>query len=441
MRTILQDMKSACLCTCMVWGWALFLLSSCYKPVDVEDPQEQDKCELTVGVCADDEEGLYPTLLCVYDETGKNVFSGRMTDDNPELHLSLPWGKYRMVALSGTDYYVLPRQYTLDAVIEQSEAQLPLIPLYMGQANLSLSSNTAKATLLLARQSASLLPILYNVPDEVESMQFTLSTLFTAVSMQGEWLSPAAVTFPMVKEGDVWTTPQSVYMFPSKSQNTVVSVQADCNGQVMYYTFNVSNNLHAGLDYGLEVRLDEAQEAYTLEVNSEGLEDKTPDTLLVDALPTHYPALWHNMILAHIALTGEDEADLLLLSSNEWEEVYSAYSAAPDDALCISSQYVESSEALGYMLRWTVPTKAEAQLLHSLYAGQHLYALNEVLSAQGMPVVADVNDNGKVIRYLCSNGQQTFTFAADNSSVSKAGSKTTYRLRLVRRLHVKRQSN
>ena len=107
---------------------------------------------------------------------------------------------------------------------------------------------------------------------------------------------------------------------------------------------------------------------------------------------------------------AEDETDgrytvttVTLLSASEWVGVPSANALENSEvAQQLSDECAEAGEA-----GWRIPTRAQAQLIRQL-------CCDELLESE---------------RYLCDGG--AFTFARDSKTVSKAGTKKRYALRLV----------
>lgn len=94
---------------------------------------------------------------------------------------------------------------------------------------------------------------------------------------------------------------------------------------------------------------------------------------------------------------------LTLLSASEWVGVPSANAQEKSEvAQLLADECAEAGET-----GWRMPTRGEAQLIRQLCS-------DELLESE---------------RYLCDGG--TFTFARDSKTVSKAGTKKRYALRLV----------
>ena len=98
-----------------------------------------------------------------------------------------------------------------------------------------------------------------------------------------------------------------------------------------------------------------------------------------------------------------DVIALTLLSASEWVGVPSANAQEKSEvAQLLADECAEAGET-----GWRMPTRGEAQLIRQL-------CCDELIASE---------------RYLCDGG--TFTFARDSKTVSKAGTKKRYAMRLV----------
>lgn len=429
---------------------AALFLSGCYDPIGEPDttPSEPE-CSLTLTLFDATSHAQYPATVCVYGEEGGYTHMSTFDNANDTLRLTLPRGRYRLVALSGTACYHLPTDYALHSVISQNEALLPTSPLLMAQADVTLSSATATAALPLVPQAASLSFTATGVPSRATQVHATLSTLYTAVTLGGEWQSALPVTFPLVRNDLQWSTTRSYYLFPSRSSNLVLTLQVMVDGSTEYYSYHLPQHLDAGYDYNVQVSLAQGVLSPSIVISGEGNDLPSADTLTVSDFPTSAPSLWHGLVLAHMSMLSADRADILLISANEWDEVSSAYSADPTNAVSIARQYTEMCDinlspstlpnaTSGLVTQWHIPTPDQATLLRSLYTDAQAYMLNAQLASIQMPGITATDLNGHPERYLCTDGQQTYSFAAGSTSISKAGTKATYRLRLVKQIHLRR---
>lgn len=137
-----------------------------------------------------------------------------------------------------------------------------------------------------------------------------------------------------------------------------------------------------------------------------------------------------------LSYTDDDECERsLYISLCEWDAVPSAFSeVANDRAIELASKYVE-----GDISGWRIPTREEAVQLREIYGSTPPYVsdrfneLNEqIINNGGRELRAwEKKDSNPAYRYLCEDGTYTFSLK-QGSNITKAGTKTTYHLRLVK---------
>ena len=122
----------------------------------------------------------------------------------------------------------------------------------------------------------------------------------------------------------------------------------------------------------------------------------------------------------HLLIEGQ-----FYFALHDYYPVMSAY-AAPE----LLAEYV-ATYTEGDLKNWRIPTEDEARFMKEIFATTSIadktsptYWLNIALAN----IQADLLDTS--MRYLCEDGTKTFRFYP-NTNITKAGSKTKYRLRLV----------
>lgn len=161
-----------------------------------------------------------------------------------------------------------------------------------------------------------------------------------------------------------------------------------------------------------------------------GLSDTLPTEIIeVEAIPTPC-TLWQGHIVALVEpINGSSatppfkegwEGLVTLLSLHEWSNLPSALHATnPTEASTLARGYQEYD-----LPHWRIPTATQAKALKAAYPA--------VTVPEGLPLSPDA-------RYLCEEGTKSFSFAP-GTTISTAGTKaTTYRLRLVKTLHLKQK--
>lgn len=421
-------------------GCTTLLLSSCYQPEEEKEETVTD-CQWTLSVVAPIGLNKYPAYLFIFDTEGQPQSHLTLSEQHPRRSLSLPYGTYHIVALSGTQGYIIPRSLSLQSVIQMPTDVLPNAPLLMGQADVTLGAPTASTHLQLKSQAAAVSVQVDSLSADTERVRVSLAPCYTTIDLESNYAAASEIPFFLQPSADQWQS-STCYLFPSPSTNTQtrLHLEIDRTNESIRYDIDFDQPLCTTHEYLFKVTMVNDQPRGELFTNELLLPDLTGDTLTLSTFPTVTPCLWEGHVLAHFTRTDADEGDFLLLSLNEWTEVPSANNSAyPTEAQHIASQYSEGDDLSNLLSGWTIPTKEEAQQLRSLYAGNATYALNELFDELDLPGVATTTAKGAAIRYLCNDGEHTFSFAPEASTISKAGTKATYHLRLVKHLHVKRK--
>ena len=429
-----------CIRLLLAWlGCTMCLYTSCYKGEEAEEESRSTTCQLTVSVFASLGIDKYPAYLLIYDDEGKQVAQCTLTEKRPQQNVELPCRPYHLVAVGGTSSYIIPQTQNLQSLVRLSTNSLPTRPLLMGHADVTLGAATASASLQLVPQTAAVSVQVDCLPSSTRQVKITLKPLYSTIDFAGHYASETEINLPIAQADDSWFT-DTYQLFPTQETLTQLHLEVETAEEMRpnyYFTFPP---LQAAKTYQISISMAGVDPTSEITYIDDPSLASANDTITLSTFPSSTPALWLGHVLAHFAQTSADEGDLLLLSQNEWIDVPSAnHPDTPDEALSIAAQYAEGNDTIGLLAGWTIPSKEEAMLLRSLYEGSATYALNELLNQLSMPTIETNTDKGAVIRYLCNDGEHTFTFASGSSTISKAGSKATYHLRLVKRIHVKRK--
>lgn len=429
-----------CIRLLLAWlGCTMCLYTSCYKSEEEEEESRSTTCQLTVSVFASLGIDKYPAYLLIYDDEGKQVAQCTLTEKRPQQTVELPCRPYHLVAVGGTSSYIIPQTQNLQSLVRLSTNSLPTRPLLMGHADVTLGAATASISLQLVPQTAAVSVQVDSLPPTTRQVKVTMKPLYSAIDFAGHYTSETEINLPITQIGDSWFT-ETYQLFPTQETKTQLHLEVETADTSILYVSEFIKPLQAATEYHISISLAGAEPSSEIIYIDDPSLASSNDTITLSTFPSITPALWHGHVLAHFAQTSADEGDLLLLSRNEWIDVPSAnHPDTPDEALSIAAKYAEGNDTIGLLAGWTIPSKEEAMLLRSLYEGSATYALNELLNQLSMPTIETNTDKGAVIRYLCNDGEHTFTFASGSSTISKAGSKATYHLRLVKRIHVKRK--
>lgn len=420
----------------------LFLFSACTRVEMEEMENEKQAYSLKVNTRAGQGSNLsYPIMVFAFREDGTLADSFELTSSGDKLSFNLAEGNYHLVALANHYHYSLPEEYTYSSVLQMPAEHYSTDPLMVGNASVSLGKSSQTVNITMSYVVCSLSIALTDVPEDVTGVDVCLANIQTTRSIAGECSGSESVQIPCVEEDGVWQT-GTFYVLGSQS-NPIISITLTNDEESVTYGYTYSTRLIPGSPYrfcgsyqdGLVISGNLSSPAWgnLVEVGftfGPGATDK-PDDIYVDALPSA-GSIWNGHLVAKTMNTTESESDLLLLSLEEWADLTSAYyTADPYVAERIKVEYSEDN-----LSEWRIPTKDEATVLKGTYYGTDLQAFNTVIESANGTCISDEDGNGTNVRYLCEDA--TYTYAFKNSvGITKAGSTvTTYRLRLVKTVHV-----
>ena len=137
--------------------------------------------------------------------------------------------------------------------------------------------------------------------------------------------------------------------------------------------------------------------------------------------------------MSHVILLADtvskEKVDVMYISLYEWSDIASSFSLDNGaDAGVIASEYVE-----GDLTGWHIPSLDEVRRIKAYYDGMttRMSDLNHRLEACNAKPVCLADASGKTYRYLCSDGDSTFSFRKGYYTL-KAGATVKYNLRLVK---------
>lgn len=421
----------------------LSLFSACYDPIeDSSEEEEKDDSSVsqttgTLDVHVKSKGEINdPVYLFVFDSQGSVVSRITLTNaDNLQTSFQLAKGNYRVAAFSGTSGYVVPTTFSADSYFSFLEDNYSASPLLMGQADVTIVSERQVLGLMLESQVAQVDISLDEVPEEATAVQVSFGPQYTHLSLFGE-LSVADRTLLSCHRQSAghWRSDSPCFVLPGSTSSMVMTLHVQFPDSTVSYGHNFNYGLQAGRDYHFSGHCSEISVPVDTASNNEDFHFGTEETTdPLDSLPVLYVSalpkacsmadFW---VVAALQERSDNLCVAMLVSLSDWKEVASAYSATnAQEAAMIAQGYQE------YGLEdWHIPSREDANLLKKLYAVPNLDALNQVLAqADGTPLQS-LDSKDKAVRYLCNEAQHTFSFAS--GSITQAGAKTLYRLRLVK---------
>ncbi|MBE6280798.1 MAG: hypothetical protein E7095_01860 [Bacteroides sp.] len=413
--------KTLILLFCLLVG---LLLWGCQQLQDL-DEEEAPQLLKVKARAASNEKIAYPLYLYAFDKDGRCAASQVINSAEELPSLTLPAGGYRIVALSDVSGgYVLPEHPEADAPILLESTAGAQTPLMVGKADVTIGSRSSSLNITLRYAVSAISAALNEIPEDVEAVHLLLSPLHASLCMNGEYGSDThQLDIPCTRdENKVWRT-DTVYAFPGSGQETLFSVQLtrkDGNRQTYAYTyrgipeanrpFNLSGNYTGAISVDGTFIIEGWDTAIDVSFTFGSTQEEEPSDGPTEEEDNDTPQvgrIWKDGIV--VETKGNE---VLLMSTEEWI-------ATVDEVESI----LEEEEG------WHVPTYEEAQLLKATFGGRELDELNEqIVDYNGTLPEVDGEE-----RYLCDKGGVYYSFIfADGTTISKAGSKRSYYVRLLK---------
>lgn len=391
----------------------------------------------------------YPVRIYAFDENNICRGSAIIADEAENTTtMKLPKGVYRMTAVSLPDAYPFADSgISPSSILQMPEGGHALSPFSTGNADITVSSSASQSvSIRMGYRQAAVNVALLNTPANVTGMDISLSSPYRTMSIGGSYGDAKSVTVPCVRSGDAWDT-GTFYIMPTQQSQTVLTMHltlADGSSESYSYTYNAA--LDAGTPYVFTGKYDSVESSADISASIQGGEwgapvaadfcfgpgadedtEKNSTTWYVASLPKAGDVVNGHVVIASSG-TSSAEAELLLVSLDEWSNVYSIENEEKAaETTSIVNNYSEDG-----LREWRIPTEAEARLLHDMYSDDaSLASINTIIANAGGVKLAKKKSNGDNLRYLCGEGRSTFTFAI-NGNINSAGRTVTYNMRLVK---------
>lgn len=447
------------------------ILSSCEKVDMLEDGEDGDQTNTSgvtrnvklVAKAIDNTDVAYPLTIYAFDTEGNNVTSTVINGkDDASATLKLKKGRYHLTAVSlPSSYESLSSVKDWNATFSMPKSGYATVPLMTGSADINVTSSDQIAHISLGYRQASLSVTINDVPSSVTSVDVTLSSAYTDMTLAADLSGKMMVTVPCVKgaasnNGATWSTGK-FYILPSVNAqpSITISFSGGTTGDVSYsHTYNAS--LLAGTPYNFTATYkgkaeggggssdddvtintdisagkwaDEVKESFNFgpDVNkTESPSDPESNVITVTTLPGSGD-IWNGHVVGFVNEISETEREVVLISIKEWEKISSAFSSNANQAKEIAAQYEENG-----LSGWIIPTRNDGMALNRLYSYDNNRALiNSALETCGGTGLIQMYGTSAV-RYLCEDAEYTYSYKS--ATITKAGEKTTYYLRLVKYL-------
>lgn len=437
------------------------LFTSCAKYFAEEEEEADPKTVSTLRVIprSDDETKLeYPINIYAFNSKGGCVSQQTIesSEDSPSISLTLPKGKYRIVAVSGItkEEYDFPEQPSLTDVIKMKQGNTTKVPLMMGNADVDLKDGATKTNttnIILNYMVAQLKVTLSDIPKDFSNIEVEIAASYSQLSFSGEYTDGKNSVVASSQSGtdEKWDT-DTFYTFAGSEKKTIISIHMTKGGNTETYGYTYNYSIQAKQPYVLAGSYAKSiivggniiaggwEAPITVDFNfgKDSEEDKpsgdndgddnqnSNDVFTVNEIPQQ-EKIWNNCFVLEVTPNEqENEAEVLLMGIKNATNAQGMEKMNYTEADVAIKKY-----SINEFINWRIPTEEEAILLKSRY-NDNLSYINSLLSAAGGKGLG-LDD----VRYFCNNTKYTFNFKS-NSKISGTGLKSTYYLRPVKTIHV-----
>lgn len=428
---------------CILWTIMACFAVTCQQLPDDDTWMDGDEAKtLKVKVrSAGEAELAYPLYLYGFTDKGKLAAQQAIADADGDMSLPLSEGDFQVVAIAGmSDSYELPENPELDDVITLTTEQGAETPLMVGRANVEIGdAEESSVQITMTYVVAALNVKLKGIPDNVSEVQLALSPLYSTLSMGGDYGGDTQkVKVPCSVDGEgVWSA-ETTYIFPGNGKETVFSISfktTDGTEATYGYTyrgvpeanhlFNVTGTYDGGVIVGGDFDVEDWEGSIDVEFDfgsntipddEEDEDDEKEPEVDLEGVP-EVGSIWNDMIVADMGEADGTGVELLLLSLDEWDAT--------------TSQVGDVME--GYSVNgiegWRLPTHDEAAVLRARFSGDNRLDLNDLIEEYNPKLYGLDGEE----RYLCTKDGVYYSFKfAGGTTISKAGEKRSYYVRLVK---------
>jgi len=419
----------------------LLLLSvvSCQRPLYDEEDEEFAPTNLPLKIStrsSGESQINYPAYIYAFTEDGNCAAYQKMERDT-QIEMNLSPSRYTIVAIAGLgEEYIIPEDPHLDDVIVMKENNRSSRALMMGTSVVTVANKKNTSVSVTLYYAVSLVNVtLEDIPSNVKKVGLRISPLYSALSFTREYSGKDKSTEIVCssKLDGSWNA-KPFYIFPGSGSQTVFSITLEDDNQTKTFGYTYKGKPEANVPLNIEGSYsgdvtvggnlisgewkDQVDIKFSFGDSDEGNggSEEPPVHPDLSGLP-EIGNIWNGGIVAGIEHISSIEANILLMSLDEW-------SGLASDLLKI----VKGEETNG----WYLPTEEQAKVLHSTFSGSSLDELNETIEGlqNGDPLL-DIEK-----RYVYNNNGTIYAFGFKPSSkFLQAGSTVKYKMRLVRNVH------
>lgn len=439
----------------------LFLIfAACSKQtLETENENQTDNLPVNIsirssGTDLDDE--YFPISLYIFNEEGEYISRQDITKEDKTFSTKLKAGSYSISAFSGLDNseYTFPESPVYDDIIEMKNSYSKTHPLMSGHHDIELSQSY-DITIPIKYCVTAVNFSFSDAPTDVTGVSLSISPLSNGYTFSGRYTGDTSKTEVECTFTDGLWKAGPIYIFPSESNNVLLSVSVNSESGTETFNYTYKNSLLPGVPYnfkgkynggftvnigfdieGWDPGIDVDFDLVPGDNTEEGDTDENPDTSDTE-IPTVYSdylpeanSIWKSFYVWTTKEISSTEIEALIITPDQWPDILAK------DAQATLEWYEKDG-----LSNWRTFTEEETRAFHKAFPGtsEAFEDLNWLLYENGHNQFYCSNKE----RYLCRNLEYTFNLVDVSSSgtliIRQAGDKTGYYLRPVKTIRIKLQ--
>lgn len=436
------------------------IFAACSKQtLETENENQTDNLPVNIsirssGTDLDDE--YFPISLYIFNEEGEYISRQDITKEDKTFSTKLKAGSYSISAFSGLDNseYTFPESPVYDDIIEMKNSYSKTHPLMSGHHDIELSQSY-DITIPIKYCVTAVNFSFSDAPTDVTGVSLSISPLSNGYTFSGRYTGDTSKTEVECTFTDGLWKAGPIYIFPSESNNVLLSVSVNSESGTETFNYTYKNSLLPGVPYnfkgkynggftvnigfdieGWDPGIDVDFDLVPGDNTEEGDTDENPDTSDTE-IPTVYSdylpeanSIWKSFYVWTTKEISSTEIEALIITPDQWPDILAK------DAQATLEWYEKDG-----LSNWRTFTEEETRAFHKAFPGtsEAFEDLNWLLYENGHNQFYCSNKE----RYLCRNLEYTFNLVDVSSSgtliIRQAGDKTGYYLRPVKTIRIKLQ--
>lgn len=436
------------------------IFAACSKQtLETENENQTDNLPVNIsirssGTDLDDE--YFPISLYIFNEEGEYISRQDITKEDKTFSTKLKAGSYSISAFSGLDNseYTFPESPVYDDIIEMKNSYSKTHPLMSGHHDIELSQSY-DITIPIKYCVTAVNFSFSDAPTDVTGVSLSISPLSNGYTFSGRYTGDTSKTEVECTFTDGLWKAGPIYIFPSESNNVLLSVSVNSESGTETFNYTYKNSLLPGVPYnfkgkynggftvnigfdieGWDPGIDVDFDLVPGDNTEEGDTDENPDTSDTE-IPTVYSdylpeanSIWKSFYVWTTKEISSTEIEALIITPDQWPDILAK------DAQATLEWYEKDG-----LSNWRTFTEEETRAFHKAFPGtsEAFEDLNWLLYENGHNQFYCSNKE----RYLCRNLEYTFNLVDVSSSgtlvIRQAGEKTGYYLRPVKTIRIKLQ--